>query len=95
MSRPKVARRVKELVAENDAVSLHDVEERRRLVITGLIREAQTADTSSARLRALELLGKTADVFTTRVAQVKTKRSVDQIEAELAERLRKLVLLYD
>ena len=97
MRLPKITRRVEELVAVNDAAALHDAEERRRLVITGLMREAESADSAHARIRALELLGKTAgvDLFTTRTEQVKADRTVAEVEAELAKLLRKLNLSSD
>ena len=57
-----------------------------------LAEEAEQAETDGARVRALELLGKTVSMFTDRVEQADTaERSASDIEADLRRRLDRLL----
>jgi hypothetical protein len=62
----------------------------KRLVLEQLHTEAMTAESDSARIRALELLGKSIAMFTDRVEQEDTQRSAGEIESELMAKLDEL-----
>jgi hypothetical protein len=70
--------------------SLHDHARLKRLVLEQLHTEAMTAESDSARIRALELLGKSIAMFTDRVEQDEKQRSSGEIEAELMAKLDEL-----
>ena len=52
-----------------------------------------TASSDTARIRALELLGKNAGLFVERVAVEAPERTVADIEAELIARLTRLKII--
>jgi hypothetical protein len=62
----------------------------KRLVLEKLHKEATTAESDSARIRALELLGKSIAMFTDKVEQETTHKSAKEIEEELIARLSSL-----
>lgn len=55
-------------------------------VLDRLYRESRESDNDSARIRSLELLGRSVAMFSDVVEQ-KQERTVDEIEQEIAERL--------
>ena len=64
--------------------------QRRNLVLSGLVKEAKDMkNPAAARIKALELLGKTHDVrlFTDAVDAAEAVRTPREIRAELARRL--------
>ncbi len=67
---PKVALRIEELSREKDVDRRMQVVKREDFVLDGLTREAETALSASARIRALELIGKTIGLFTGRSEKV-------------------------
>lgn len=89
-----VLQRVDVLRSRMGRVVNHDPSEVKRFVIDRLYSEAERGDTSSARIKACELLGKMSNVglFTERVEQTTTIRTPDQIKTELEQRLRALSL---
>ena len=87
MDHPQVVQRVNSLQKAQEDKTLHDHARLKRLVLEQLHREAMTADSDSARIRALELLGKSIAMFTDRVEQDESPRSSAEIERELVERL--------
>lgn len=92
MSRPKVANRVKELLAEEEEKNRFDGDRIRRFVIERLHLEAATAETDGARVKALELLGKldTVGAFKDRVETEDKSQSAADIEAEIKARFPRL-----
>jgi hypothetical protein len=66
---------------------------RRRLVLERLEHEAVNAESDSARVRALELLGKTHDVglFVERIETDSSDRSPDELRRELQDKLTALL----
>ena len=90
MDRPKIAQRVNGLLQAREERTLHDQARLKRLVLERLHSEALNAESDSARIRALELLGKSIAMFTDRVEQDDTHRSSADIERELVEKLRSL-----
>lgn len=90
MDHPKVSARVAGIQKAREEKSLHDHARLKRLVLERLHNEALTADSDSARIRALELLGKSIAMFTDRVEQDDTQRSSADLERELMEKLKQL-----
>ena len=57
-----------------------------------LTQEADQAETDGARIRAIELVGRTIGMFTDRIEQADdTERSASDIEADLRKRLDRLM----
>ena len=85
---PKVALRVDELKAEAEQVRQTMLVGREEAILAQLEKEALTAKTDSARIRAIELLGRHLGLFVDR-NEVKdvTERSADEIEAAIRARL--------
>ena len=90
MDNPKVIHRVNGLQQAQEERTLHDQARLKRLVLERLHQEATNAESDSARIRALELLGKSIAMFTDRVEQDDTQRSSEDIEKELVEKLKRL-----
>ena len=85
---PEVARRIGELKAEAEQVRQTMLVGREEAILAQLEKEALTAKTDSARIRAIELLGRHLGLFVDR-NEVKdvTERSADEIEAAIRARL--------
>ena len=85
---PEVARRIGELKAEAEQVRQTMLVGREQAILAQLEKEALTAKTDSARIRAIELLGRHLGLFVDR-NEVKdvTERSADEIEAAIRARL--------
>jgi pectin methylesterase-like acyl-CoA thioesterase len=85
---PQVALRVEELKAEAEEVRQTMLVGREEAILAQLEKEALTARTDSARIRAIELLGRHLGLFVDR-SEVKdvTDRSADEIEADIRARL--------
>ena len=90
MDNPQVTARVKSIQDATEARTLHDHARLKRLVLERLHNEAMTADSDSARIRALELLGKSIAMFTDKVEQETSEKSAGELERELLERLSRL-----
>jgi len=89
---PKVSTRVKALQAENEASQRTRDQRLREHVLKRLMEEADRAETDGARVRSLELLGKTVSMFADRIEQTDTtERSASDIEADLRRRLDRLL----
>ena len=85
---PKVALRVDELKAEAEQVRQTMLVGREEAILAQLEKEALTAKTDSARIRAIELLGKHLGLFTDRLeTKDVTEHSADEIEAQIRMRL--------
>jgi hypothetical protein len=85
---PEVARRIGELKAEAEQVRQTMLVGREEAILAQLEKEALTAKTDSARIRAIELLGKHLGLFTDRLeTKDVTEHSADEIEAQIRMRL--------
>ena len=85
---PEVARRIGELKAEAEQVRQTMLVGREQAILAQLEKEALTAKTDSARIRAIELLGKHLGLFTDRLeTKDVTERSAYEIEAQIRMRL--------
>ena len=88
---PEVARRIGELKAEAEQVRQTMLVGREQAILAQLEKEALTAKTDSARIRAIELLGKHLGLFTDRLeTKDVTERSADEIEAQIRMRLEQI-----
>ena len=87
---PQVAPRVEVLRAEKDCIRRSLVLDHEEAILAQLQHEAFTAKTDGARIRALELLGRHAGMFTERVEVEQVDRSISQIEASIRQRLERL-----
>jgi phage terminase small subunit len=93
LSNPKVASRLMVLNQEKENQRRMMAVSRAERVLQRLETLADNATTESVKVRANELLGKTAGLFTDQVEiTTDTDRSVDQIQAAITDRLRRLGL---
>ena len=89
---PKVATRIKAIQADMEASQRTRDQRLREHVLKRLMEEADNAETDGARVRSLELLGKTVSMFTDRIEQADdAERSASDIEADLRKRLDRLL----
>lgn len=95
MRHPKVTTRVDALKAESEAARRVLVLDREEAILAQLEHEALNAKTDSARIRALELLGRHAGMFAERVEVERVERTAAQIETEVKARLLRLGLVGD
>lgn len=87
---PKVAARIEQLRSEKEALRRMLVLDREEAILAQLQHEALTAKTDSARIRALELLGRHAGMFAERVEVARVERTVEELQADIVARLRRL-----
>lgn len=93
-NQPKIAQRIADIRNELVVVDLDDTRQTRSFVLERLKMEALGGDSSSARIRALELLGKVDHVsmFTPKNTEDKTgKRSSEEVKELLNQRLNKML----
>lgn len=91
-SHPKVAARIEQLRREKEDLRRMLVLDHEEAILAQLQHEALTAKTDSARIRALELLGRHAGMFAERVEVARVERTVEQIQADIVARLQRLGL---
>ena len=91
-SNPKVTLRVKAIQAEIEADHRTRAARREAFVLDRLQKECLEAETDGARVRALELLGKTVGIFTDRVeVEHDGDKTAAELEADLEKRLAALL----
>lgn len=95
MRHPQVSQRVEELKEEAEATRLAALLSREEAILQRLEHEAVTAKTDSARIRALELLGRHIGMFKDQIEVEHVERSAEQIEADILVRLERLGWLQD
>lgn len=90
---PRVTERITALVARMEADALHDATKTRTFVLQRLRHEAEHGDSSAARIRAVELLGKldTVGMFRERVEQEVRDRDPAEVEQALRDKLAKVL----
>ena len=89
---PKVTTRIKAIQADMEADRRTIERRREEWVLKRLTEEADQAETDGARIRAIELVGRTIGMFTDRIEQADdTERSASDIEADLRKRLDRLM----
>ena len=88
----KVIARVKALQADMEQDRRTIERRREEWVLKRLTQEADQAETDGARIRAIELVGRTIGMFTDRIEQADdAERSASDIEADLRKRLDRLL----
>lgn len=83
---PNVALRIDEISYENNVDQRMQASVRRGFVLDGLEQEALHAPTAHARVRALELLGKSVGLFGA-TPEVERTRTIEEMENELRKLL--------
>lgn len=94
-SHPKVSARIEELKQEAERMRQVAAIGREEAILQRLEHEAMTAKTDSARIRALELLGRHIGMFKDQIEVEHVERSAEQIEADIVARLDRLGWLQD
>lgn len=91
-AKARVRERVEMIVRESKESALHDGVKIREFVLRGLHKEATSAETGSARIRALELLGKldVTGMFTDKKEVTHIDRTPQEIEQDLEAALARL-----
>ena len=91
---PKVSQRYKTLLKRKEEYALTSSLSLRHLVLERLREEAlDKGNNESARIRALELLGKTSDVglFIERIETITKTRTPEEVMSEIEEKLKKVI----
>ena len=93
MGHPEIAKRMHAHTASIERSAVSSALTRRRWIVERLEHEAANAESDAARVRSLELLGKTQDVrlFADIVETSTTDTSPEQVKAELEEKLTALL----
>jgi len=91
-SNPKVATRIKAIQTERESDQRVIRLRREEYVLKRLASEAENAETDGARVRSLELLGKSVGLFTDKVEiEQDGDKSAAELERDLEKRLRDLL----
>jgi len=90
MVHPKISPIIKRRLMAREEATLHSAVSRRRLVLEGLTQIAKDSENDSVKVRALELLGKTAgvDLFRDVQATPEDTRPADEVLEEVAAKLK-------
>ena len=91
MSNPKVSLAISNGLQRKEHSLVASAHRTRSYVIEQLYRESKSAESDAARIRSLELLGKSVSLFSD-VVETKESRSSDLIESEIEERLSQLLI---
>ena len=90
VANPKIAISIQKAIAKKEQSAVASSLRTRNYVIDQLYKESKESDSDSARIRALELLGKSVSLFSD-VVETKEARSSDEVEADIEERIQALL----
>ncbi len=90
VANPKIALSIQKALERKEVSSVASSLRTRNYVIEQLYKESRESDRDSARIRALELLGKSVAMFTDVTEQKETRDSVD-IEQDIEEKISRLL----
>ena len=90
VANPKIAISIHKAIERKETVAVASSLRTRNYVIDQLYRESKESDSDSARIRALELLGKSVSLFSD-VVETKEARTSDEVEADIEERIQALL----
>ena len=90
VANPKIAISIQRAIERKEQSAVASSLRTRNYVIDQLYRESKESDSDSARIRALELLGKSVSLFSD-VVETKEARSSDEVEADIEERIQALL----
>ena len=86
VANPKIAQSIhKAIERKEDSITASSLRTK-NYVIKKLFEESENSESDSARIRALELLGKTVSLFSD-VVETKSARTTEEIESEIEEKL--------
>ena len=90
VANPKIAISIQRAIAKKEQSAVASSLRTRNYVIDQLYKESKESDSDSARIRALELLGKSVALFSD-VVETKEARSSEEVEADIEERIQALL----
>ena len=90
LSHPKISLAISKGLERKEQSLVASAHRTRSYVIEQLFRESKSAESDAARIRSLELLGKSGSLFSD-VVETKESRSSDLIESEIESRLVELL----
>jgi hypothetical protein len=90
VANPKIAQSIHKAIERKEQSAVASSLRTRNYVIDQLYRESKESDSDSARIRALELLGKSVSLFSD-VVETKEARTSDEVEADIEERIQALL----
>ena len=90
VANPKIAISIQRAIERKEQSAVASSLRTRNYVIDQLYRESKESDSDSARIRALELLGKSVSLFSD-VVETKEARTSDEVERDIEERIQALL----
>ena len=90
VANPKIAQSIHKAIERKEQSAVASSLRTRNYVIDQLYRESKESDSDSARIRALELLGKSVSLFSD-VVETKEARTSDEVERDIEERIQALL----
>ena len=90
VARPRIALSIRQAIERKDVSQVASGLRTRNYVIEQLYNQSVDADSSAARIRALELLGKSVSLFTD-VHEERKSRDTDEIERDIETKLERLL----
>ena len=86
VANPKIALSLHKAIQRKEDTAVASYLRTRNYVLERLMKESQEADSDSARITALSLLGKTVNLFSDTI-EIKEARDSNDIEAEIEEKI--------
>jgi len=86
VANPKIAQSIHKAIERKEDSIIASSLRTKNYVIKKLFEESENSESDSARIRALELLGKTVSLFSD-VVETKSARTTEEIESEIEEKL--------
>ena len=90
MANPKVALSIQQGLERRETNAVASTTRTRSYVLEQLMRESKEAESDSSRIRALELLGKTVNLFSDTL-EIKESRGTHDIEQDIESRIEALI----
>ena len=90
MANPKVALSIQQGLQRRETNAVASTTRTRSYVLEQLMKESKEAESDSSRIRALELLGKTVNLFSDTL-EIKESRGTHDIEQDIESRIEALI----
>ena len=90
MANPKVSLSIQQGLQRREVNAVASTTRTRSYVLEQLMRESKEAESDSSRIRALELLGKTVNLFSDTL-EIKESRGTQDIEQDIESRIEALI----
>ena len=90
MANPKVSLSIQQGLQRREVNAVASTSRTRSYVLEQLMRESKEAESDSSRIRALELLGKTVNLFSDTL-EIKESRGTHDIEQDIESRIEALI----